>query len=153
MKVKEALVAWKFSIHDIPEGGFDGILQSIVCTSQIGWRENATRLLVFSTDAESHIAGDGKLAGIVEPHDGRCYLNEKGEYTHALKFDYPSISLINRQVRKHNIDLLFAVTRSVEEIYSDLTKHIAGAQLGILDNDSKNVVELVSNVYKVSYLT
>lgn len=31
-----------------------------------------TRLLVFSTDAGFHFAGDGKLCGIVLPNDGQC---------------------------------------------------------------------------------
>lgn len=50
-------------------------------TSQdlIGWR-NVTRLLVFSTDAGFHFAGDGKLGGIVLPNDGKCHL-ENNVYT------------------------------------------------------------------------
>ncbi|NWQ67410.1 ITB1 protein, partial [Pachyramphus minor] len=53
---------------DSPEGGFDAIMQVAVCGEQIGWR-NVTRLLVFSTDAGFHFAGDGKLGGIVLPND------------------------------------------------------------------------------------
>ncbi len=45
----------------------------------IGWR-NVTRLLVFSTDAGFHFAGDGKLGGIVLPNDGKCHL-ENNMYT------------------------------------------------------------------------
>lgn len=46
---------------DAPEGGFDAIMQAIVCRKDIGWREKARRLLVFSTDAGFHYAGDGKV--------------------------------------------------------------------------------------------
>lgn len=61
--------------------------QQTVCTEcfflhsqeQIGWR-NVTRLLVFSTDAGFHFAGDGKLGGIVLPNDGKCHL-ENNVYT------------------------------------------------------------------------
>lgn len=35
-------------------------MQAIVC-GQIGWRERARKLLVFSTDAGFHYAGDGKV--------------------------------------------------------------------------------------------
>lgn len=42
-------------------GGFDAIMQAIVCRNHIGWREQARRLLVFSTDAGFHYAGDGKV--------------------------------------------------------------------------------------------
>uniref|UniRef100_A0A671YQK4 Integrin beta n=1 Tax=Sparus aurata TaxID=8175 RepID=A0A671YQK4_SPAAU len=64
---------------DSPEGGFDAIMQVAVCGEQIGWR-NVTRLLVFSTDAGFHFAGDGKLGGIVLPNDGKCHL-ENNVYT------------------------------------------------------------------------
>lgn len=46
---------------DAPEGGFDAIMQAVVCNEQIGWRTQARRLLVFSTDAGFHYAGDGKV--------------------------------------------------------------------------------------------
>lgn len=42
-------------------GGFDAIMQAVVCRNQIGWRDQARRLLVFSTDAGFHYAGDGKV--------------------------------------------------------------------------------------------
>lgn len=57
--VKEANVSGNL---DAPEGGFDAIMQSVVCRQQIGWREQARRLLVFSTDASFHYAGDGKVS-------------------------------------------------------------------------------------------
>ena len=50
---------------DAPEGGFDAIMQAIVCKDQIGWRNRARRLLVFSTDASFHYAGDGKVLAMV----------------------------------------------------------------------------------------
>lgn len=36
-------------------------MQAIVCKKEIGWREKARKLLVFSTDAGFHYAGDGKV--------------------------------------------------------------------------------------------
>lgn len=48
---------------DAPEGGFDAIMQAIVCPEQIGWRDRTVRkLLVFSTDSSFHYAGDGKVS-------------------------------------------------------------------------------------------
>lgn len=58
-KVEEAAVSGNL---DAPEGGFDAIMQAVVCREQIGWREKARRLLVFSTDAGFHYAGDGKVS-------------------------------------------------------------------------------------------
>lgn len=37
-------------------------------------------MLVFTTDDVPHVALDGKLAGLVQPHDGQCHLNEANEY-------------------------------------------------------------------------
>lgn len=46
---------------DAPEGGFDAIMQAVVCKDEIGWRNKVRKLLVFSTDASFHYAGDGKV--------------------------------------------------------------------------------------------
>lgn len=83
---------------DAPEGGFDAIMQAIVCRGEIGWREKSRKLLLFSTDASFHYAGDGKLGGIVKPNDGCCHLDKTGLYTHSTLQDYPSISQINLKV-------------------------------------------------------
>lgn len=87
---------------DAPEGGFDAIMQAIVCRDVIGWNENARKLLLFSTDASFHYAGDGKLGGIVKPNDGNCHM-ENGLYTYSELQDYPSISQINLKVLIMNI--------------------------------------------------
>jgi protocadherin alpha len=46
---------------DAPEGGLDALMQTVVCSEKIGWRKKALRLLVFSTDNDFHMAGDGKV--------------------------------------------------------------------------------------------
>lgn len=50
----------------------------------IGWRKAARHLVIFSTDASFHYAGDGKLGGIVKPNDGSCHLMNN-EYTMATE--------------------------------------------------------------------
>lgn len=79
---------------DAPEGGFDAIMQAIVCQNDIGWRDKSRKLLVFSTDAGFHYAGDGKLGGIVKPNDGECHLDRDGLYTESITQDYPSIRFV-----------------------------------------------------------
>ncbi|XP_017064418.1 integrin beta-PS isoform X1 [Drosophila eugracilis] len=132
---------------DAPEGGFDAIMQAIACRQQIGWRAQARRLLVFSTDAGFHYAGDGKLGGVIAPNDGECHLNSVGDYTHSTLQDYPSISQINQKVKENAINVIFAVTASQLSVYEQLVKHIQGSSAAKLDNDSSNVVELVINEY------
>lgn len=35
-----------------------------------------------------------QLAGIIEPNDCKCHLDNEGFYTHSLLQDYPSISQV-----------------------------------------------------------
>lgn len=133
---------------DAPEGGFDAIMQAIVCKDQIGWRDRARRLLVFSTDASFHFAGDGKLGGIIKPNDGLCHLDfHSGMYTHSSLQDYPSISQINQKVKQNAINVIWAVTQKEMGTYSRLCSHVEGSSAGILSNDSSNIVELIKEQY------
>lgn len=134
---------------DAPEGGFDALMQAIVCKDVINWRDNARHLLVLSTDAMYHIAGDGKLAGIIEPNDGLCHM-EKNNYNYSLLQDYPSIGQINEKAIENNINIIFTATDNVYNIYKDLAHVIKGSYVGRLINDSDNVVGLIKHIYSVS---
>merc|ERR1719410_468034 len=144
-EVKKAKVSGNL---DAPEGGFDAIMQAIVCKDIIGWRDKARRLLVFSTDAGFHYAGDGKLGGIVTPNDGLCHMDSKGVYTHSTLQDYPSVSQINHKVKENSVNLIFAVTDEQLHIYNLLAGAIEGSSAGRLSNDSSNIVELVQAQYE-----
>ncbi|CAL4140762.1 unnamed protein product, partial [Meganyctiphanes norvegica] len=134
---------------DAPEGGFDAIMQAIVCQRDIQWRDEARRLLVFSTDAGFHYAGDGKLGGIVKPNDGECHMDGNGEYyTHSKLQDYPSVSQINHVAKSHQINIIFAVTQEQTAVYSRLAQMIEGSSFGELTANSSNVVELVKEEYQ-----
>ncbi|EDW30658.1 GL26731 [Drosophila persimilis] len=143
-EVKDAAVSGNL---DAPEGGFDAIMQAIACRQQVGWREQARRLLVFSTDAGFHYAGDGKLGGVIAPNDGECHLDLQGMYTHSVIQDYPSISQINQKVKENAINIIFAVTNSQYTVYEKLAAHVQGSSAAILSNDSSNVVDLVQKEY------
>ena len=49
---------------------------------RVGWRDSslARRLVLAITDDEYHYALDGKVAAIVNRHDGGCHLDEDGFY-------------------------------------------------------------------------
>lgn len=132
---------------DAPEGGFDAIMQSIVCQQEVGWRSKSRKMLVFTTDAGFHYAGDGKLAGIVTPNDGKCHL-ENGMYTQSTEQDYPSISQINQKAQEHHVNIIFAATDNQVHIYKKLTPLIEGSSAGKLDNDSSNIVQLIEEQYR-----
>ncbi|XP_010770177.1 integrin beta-2-like, partial [Notothenia coriiceps] len=132
---------------DSPEGSLDAMMQAAVCGERIGWRNSSTRLIVLTTDAGFHMAGDGKLAGILEPNDEKCHI-ERSLYTKSNEMDYPSVGQLAIQLEKNNIQPIFAVTKNVEDVYKQLTKLIPKSEVGVLSSDSKNVVQLIKEAYK-----
>ncbi|XP_043581912.1 integrin beta-PS-like [Bombus pyrosoma] len=144
-RVREAPVSGNL---DAPEGGLDAMMQAMVCTKEIGWRQDARHLIVFSTDASFHTAGDGRLAGIIEPNDCLCHLDEKGFYTHSLLQDYPSISQINKIARERNINIIFAVKSDRRKTYELLSESIGGSSIETIRNNSKSIVDLIRGEYE-----
>uniref|UniRef100_A0A667X121 Integrin beta n=1 Tax=Myripristis murdjan TaxID=586833 RepID=A0A667X121_9TELE len=122
---------------DSPEGGLDALMQATVCEEQIGWR-NVTRLLVFSTDAGLHFAGDGKLGGIVLPNDGKCHLHDN---------DYPSVAHIAEKLREKNVQIIFAVTEDVTHLYKGLRHVLPKCAVGTLSNNSHNILQIIVEAY------
>lgn len=39
-----------------------------------------TRIIVYTSDDTFHMAGDGRLGGVFQPHNGECHLNNNGSY-------------------------------------------------------------------------
>uniref|UniRef100_UPI0037E938FA integrin beta-2 isoform X2 n=1 Tax=Semicossyphus pulcher TaxID=241346 RepID=UPI0037E938FA len=131
---------------DTPEGSLDAMMQATVCGDQIGWRNSSTRLIVLTTDAGFHMAGDGKLAGILEPNDERCHM-VNDLYTKSSQIDYPSVGQLATQLEKNNIQTIFAVTKEVESVYTQLSHIIPNSAVGVLSTDSRNVVGLIEKAY------
>uniref|UniRef100_A0A4W4FZF8 Integrin beta n=1 Tax=Electrophorus electricus TaxID=8005 RepID=A0A4W4FZF8_ELEEL len=123
--------------NENPECGFDAIMQAAVCGDKIGWRNDSMRLLVFASDADSHFGMDSKMAGIVIPNDGQCHLDNNNEYSmtaHLVRW-----SLLLRE----QLEDLIATFK--ENNYAAL---IPGATVGILEKDSRNILELIMTAYK-----
>ncbi|XP_075440495.1 integrin beta-3 isoform X2 [Ascaphus truei] len=134
--------------RDAPEGGFDAIMQATVCDEKIGWRNESSHLLVFTTDAKTHIALDGRLAGIVHPNDGNCHLGDDNHYAASTTLDYPSLGLMTEKLSQNNINLVFAVTESVVDLYKKYSELIPGTTVGTLSQDSSNVIQLIVESYE-----
>ncbi|CAB1341699.1 unnamed protein product [Coregonus sp. 'balchen'] len=77
--------------RDSPEGGFDAVIQAVVCKDKVGWRADASHLLVFTTDATTHIALDGRLAGLVQPNDGQCHIDKDNNYDKSSALNYSQL--------------------------------------------------------------
>uniref|UniRef100_A0A8C2B2I0 Integrin beta n=2 Tax=Cyprinus carpio TaxID=7962 RepID=A0A8C2B2I0_CYPCA len=122
--------------RDAPEGGFDAIIQAAVL---------AFELVIF--DAKTHVALDGRLAGIVRPNDGQCYVGTDNVYNMSTTMDYPSLALITEKMSENNINLIFAVTSHVESLYKNYSELIPGTAVGTLSEDSHNVIQLIQDAY------
>ncbi|KAA8585372.1 hypothetical protein FQN60_004066 [Etheostoma spectabile] len=114
--------------RDAPEGGFDAVMQAV---DKIGWRPDASHLLVFTTDAKTHTALDGRIAGIVQPNDGVCYLDNDNVYNKSTVLDYPSLALITDKMSENNINLIFAVTSYVVPLYQKIRSKVELELLGV----------------------
>uniref|UniRef100_A0A671X9P3 Integrin beta n=1 Tax=Sparus aurata TaxID=8175 RepID=A0A671X9P3_SPAAU len=134
--------------RDAPEGGFDAVMQAVVCKDKIGWRPDASHLLVYTTDAKTHIALDGRIAGIVQPNDGQCHLDDDNMYNKSTVLDYPSLALMTEKMSENNINLIFAVTSYVLPLYTEYSRLIPGTTVGTLSDDSGNVIELIKEAYE-----
>ncbi|XP_029418547.1 integrin beta-4 isoform X2 [Nannospalax galili] len=134
---------------DAPEGGFDAILQTAVCTRAIGWRPDSTHLLVFSTESAFHYEADGVnvLAGIMNRNDEKCHLDATGTYTQYKTQDYPSVPTLVRLLAKHNIIPIFAVTNYSYSYYEKLHTYFPVSSLGVLQEDSSNIVDLLEEAF------
>ncbi|XP_051888741.1 integrin beta-4 isoform X2 [Pristis pectinata] len=135
---------------DAPEGGFDAILQVAVCQNDIGWRGESTHLLVFSTESAFHYEADGSnvLSGILKRNDEQCHLDSSGTYTQDTEQDYPSIPTLIRLLGKQSIIPIFAVTNYSYSYYEKLSKYFPVSDIGRLQEDSSNILELLRNAFE-----
>nr|XP_036852937.1 integrin beta-4 isoform X1 [Manis javanica] len=134
---------------DAPEGGFDAMLQTAVCTMDIGWRSDSTHLLVFSTESAFHYEADGAnvLAGIMSRNDEQCHLDATGTYTRFKAQDYPSVPTLVRLLGRYNIIPIFAVTNHSYSYYDKLHTYFPVSSLGLLQEDSSNIVDLLEEAF------
>ncbi|XP_031702106.1 integrin beta-6 [Anarrhichthys ocellatus] len=148
-KFNEIIAKQRVSANiDLPECGFDAVMQAAVCGDKIGWRKDSMRLLVFVSDADSHFGMDSKMAGIVIPNDGQCHLDGNNEYSMSTVQEYPTLGQLIDKVVENNILLIFAVTEGQKDNYKNYANLIPGATVGVLAADSRNILELIVTAYK-----
>lgn len=144
---KVRMIEMSANLDDL-EGGFDALMQILVCNENIGWSDRSRKIVVYASDGKIHFAGDGILAGIVNRNDKQCHLDDDGRYAGALDQDYPSVEEMYRVLLQKKINVIFAVTRNVTELYDQLHNLMQEiSSVGVLANDSSNILELVESGY------
>lgn len=156
-KLKKVLSETNTSANiDRPEGGLDALIQAIVCKNIIDWVDNRRRIVVFFTDSDFHVAGDGKLGGIVLPNDLKCHM-ENDTYTMDTVLDYPSIGQLVKVVKENSINLLFIVTDDTKEEkifkrYEYLSKKFSTARAVNTKYKGNSLTNIIKEYYMVSSL-
>ncbi|NJL87092.1 MAG: PEP-CTERM sorting domain-containing protein [Leptolyngbyaceae cyanobacterium SM1_1_3] len=127
---------------DVPEAQLEALLQTGVRgASEIGFRSDAFSVVVLSTDAVFHQAGDGVSAGILTPNDGDADLEGTPPGTAE---DYPSVEQVKQALQAANVVPIFAVTSSVRSTYEDLVSKLGFGSVVTLSSDSSNLVNAIS---------
>ncbi|OWR50969.1 putative myospheroid protein [Danaus plexippus plexippus] len=130
--------------YDEQEGTLDALAQVIVCKEQIGWREESRKIILVFTGASFHAASDGIFGGVVEPYDGKCYL-ENDVYSKETVMDYPSVGIINKLASEDEKIIIFAIDEEAKNIYKSLTNFITGSKV------TKYGGDLIANMLKTVY--
>lgn len=79
------------------------------------------------------------------PNDGMCHIAESNKYDHLQ--DYPTVAQISRKIAENSINVIFAVPAAMVPTYRALHERVQGSYVGVLSEDSSNIVELVKKTY------
>ncbi|CAI2722544.1 unnamed protein product [Schistosoma spindalis] len=142
---------------DSPEGGMDALLQVARCSETIKWRAGARKIVLFASDGGFHLAGDGRIAGLILPPPTTCQLTYQADrFNSSLKYlgwhnsdqtDYPSVGEIAQALTEADISVIFAVDSKLHGLYTKLAEFLPSAAVGILTDSSTNIVRLLRDNY------
>lgn len=134
---------------DGPEAQLEALMQVAKrADGEVGFRPDSMRVVVLFTDADYHVAGDGKAAGINRKNDGDADIEGNG-----ILEDYPSIAMTRKALIDAGIFPIFAVTNDVMGDYRDLVKQLGVGGVVALKNDSTNVVKAITQAAKIATRT
>ncbi|VEL19461.1 unnamed protein product [Protopolystoma xenopodis] len=85
----------------------DALLQVAVCNRDVGWRSHARKIVLYASDGGFHLAGDGRIAGLVMPARTSCQLSfGKDRFNSSIEYfgwhnfdetDYPSVGEVTHK--------------------------------------------------------
>ena len=121
---------------DLPEAGWEALLQVLLCKSEVGWREGVTKIVVLITDAAPHVAGNGLMAGIWKPFSDiadRCSLRTESSTSWvsgsegnnvkvfpSLDHDFPSLSDVDYQLEQDETTLIIGASSNALPLYEKM---------------------------------
>lgn len=124
---------------DFPESQLEALLQTAVRgKSDIGFRDDAFKVVVLSTDATFHKAGDFSSR---PANNGDAILDGTKPGTGE---DYPGIEQVKQKLEDANIIPIFAVTKNVLSSYENLVNTFGFGSVVELSPDSSNLINAIN---------
>lgn len=121
---------------DYFESQLDALLQIAkrAETAEISFRNGAQRIVVLSTDAPSHVAGD---ASSLPPNDGDGVIENE---------DYASIAQVKAALEAADITPVFSVTADVRSYYDNLVVQLGRGVVTTISSNSANLADAIAKV-------
>lgn len=134
--------AWKTAVtglttgsgNDTPESQMTGLLQVALRTAEVGWSSSSLKVVVLTTDARPHFAGDNPGTD----NNGDIILDGPGG--DGTGEDYPTIEMVKAALLSAGIIPVFAVTTDVTSDYEDLIEAFGFGAVVPLSSDSSDII-------------
>lgn len=125
---------------DTPEAQLSALLMTARNASTIGFRSDSARVVVLTTDAPYHLAGDGVSGGITTVNNGDGVADGSPAGTGE---DYPTVGQLRTALLAANIIPVFAVTSDVVSTYQSLVTSLGFGTVVTLSSDSSNIITAI----------
>ncbi|KAL5496297.1 hypothetical protein EMCRGX_G012549 [Ephydatia muelleri] len=163
---------------DLPESSFDALVQVLACEQELGWRNRSVegperglqRLVLLITDNQPHLAGDGRLAGIYQPNDGKCHVrpyNSSVGYLDtapgiliynedSLLYDYPSVGLVASLLKKYDVIPIFGIVPMINNTFLSSYQALQDLMTSVgtkafarpISSSASDVLDVIKTVYQ-----
>jgi Ca2+-binding RTX toxin-like protein len=118
---------------DAPDAQLEALLQVAVREAEVGFRADAEKFVVMTTDSPFHIEGDYPDFG---PNDLDAVIGSE---------DYPTVEDVGNLLKSAGITPVFAVTADVADLYQNLVDAWGIGGVTILDADSTNYATTIDD--------
>ncbi|GHH01589.1 M10 family metallopeptidase C-terminal domain-containing protein [Pseudodonghicola xiamenensis] len=137
--------AWKAALDamvvgsgaDGPEAQMTGLMQVALRAAEVGWSSDALKVVVLTTDAIPHLAGDNPVA----PNDGDAVTDGPGD--NGTGEDYPTLAQVKQALIDGGIIPIFAVTSGVVSDYQDIVDEFGFGTVVTLSSDSSDIIDSI----------
>jgi Ca2+-binding RTX toxin-like protein len=133
--------------NDYPEAQLTALLQNAVRTAEVGWRPGSIKVVVLTTDAAFHKAGDHPVGD----NNGDGVLD--GPSNNGTGEDFPSVDQVRAAVQAAGIVPIFAVTAGELETYRTLVKDLGVGAVVQLSTDSSDIINVFKDAIRTATTT